>query len=84
MTWYLLAVSLLTAIITAYDKWAAKHRTTHRIPELTLFLLAIAGGSVAEFLAMLIIRHKTKHKRFMLGLPLIMIVQIVIFRAVFF
>ncbi len=83
MLWYLAVVSLLTAIITAYDKWAAKHRKTHRITELTLFFFAVLGGSAAEWITMLLIRHKTKHVSFMLGLPLILVIQIVILRAVF-
>ena len=75
---YFLAISLITNIVTVYDKKAAKKRPKHRIPEKILFLLAILGGSVAEFLTMLKIRHKTKHKRFMIGLPIIMVLQVMI------
>ena len=65
---YILCISIVTILVTAYDKRAAKKYPGHRVPEKMLFLLAIAGGSVAEFLTMLKIRHKTKHKRFMIGL----------------
>ena len=75
---YFVAITLITAIITAYDKIAAKKLPRHRISEKTLFLLAIVGGSAGEYLTMLLIRYKTKHKRFMIGLPLIMVLQVVI------
>ena len=75
---YFAVISLVTAIVTVCDKKAAKSRPKHRVPEKILFLLAILGGSVAEYLTMLKIRHKTKHKRFMIGLPIIMALQVVI------
>ena len=79
---YFAVISLITIIVTAYDKKAAKKWTKHRIPEKILFLLAILGGSLAEYLTMLKIRHKTKHKRFMIGLPIIMVLQVVILRLI--
>ena len=75
---YFAVVSVITAIVTFYDKKAAKKWTKHRVPEKVLFFLAIIGGSLSEFLTMLKIRHKTKHKRFMIGLPIIMVLQVVI------
>lgn len=72
---YLIFISVLTAAVTVYDKKAAKKRPKHRVPENTLLLLAALGGSVAELFTMLKIRHKTKHKKFMIGLPVIMILQ---------
>lgn len=47
-----------------------------RIPETTLFLLAIIGGSVGAWAAMYVFRHKTKHKSFVLGIPIILALQI--------
>ena len=73
---YFLAVSLITALITAIDKFKAK-RGSFRISEATLFFLGAMGGALAEYLTMRLIRHKTLHKRFMIGLPLIIILQIV-------
>lgn len=73
---YFLAVSLITALITAIDKYKAK-RGSFRISEATLFTLAAIGGALAEYLTMRLIRHKTLHKRFMIGLPLIIILQTV-------
>ncbi len=72
---YLAIVSLLGVILTCYDKVSAKLKG-RRTREKTLFLVSIFGGSAAMYVTMLLIRHKTKHKRFMLGLPLIIALQI--------
>jgi len=69
-------ISLTACSVTVYDKIASKRLAQHRTPEKTLFLLAILGGSVAMYATMQLIRHKTQHKRFMIGIPLIMIAQI--------
>ncbi len=71
---YLAAISLAAVVMTVSDKSRAK-RHKRRIAEKTLFVTSILGGSAAMYLTMLAVRHKTKHKRFMIGLPLIMIVQ---------
>ena len=73
-----LGISALTAAITIGDKLAAKCGW-RRVPEQTLFLLALIGGAAAMYVTMLLIRHKTKHKRFMLGLPLIIAVHCAIY-----
>ena len=87
MAWIIAAVSLLAFGLTVYDKWAAKHRTKNRISERALLSVAGLGGSVAMLLIMLLIRHKTRHLKFMLGLPLMILAQIalilVIFQVVF-
>lgn len=75
---YLGIISLITIAVTAYDKKAAKKWPKHRVPEKILFLLAFIGGALAEYLTMLNIHHKTKHKSFMIGLPLIIVLQVVI------
>ena len=49
-----------------------------RIPEQTLFILVLLGGGIGMYFAMKVIRHKTRHKRFMIGIPLIIIFQIAI------
>ncbi len=71
---YFIIISIISCAVTISDKHRAKHGIW-RIPEKTLFLLALAGGSAAMYITMLIIRHKTKHMRFMLGLPFIFAVQ---------
>ena len=73
---YLAIISLISIIVCIYDKWAAKHATKHRTPEATLLLLSALGGSVAMLLTMLLIRHKTKHAKFMVGIPVILALQI--------
>ena len=72
---YLLCISLIAAVYTIADKIKAK-RGTWRVPEATLFLLSLLGGSVAMYITMHLIRHKTKHLRFMIGIPLIILLQI--------
>ena len=73
---YIAIISLISVIVCIYDKKVSrKNRVELRTPEKTLLLLSALGGSVAMFITMLIIRHKTKHVKFMLGIPLIMIAQ---------
>ena len=72
---YLAAISVISIIVTCYDKIAAKKFPGHRTREKTLFLISALGGSVAMFVTMQIIHHKTKHKSFMIGIPLIMLAQ---------
>ena len=72
---YIGAISLISVVVCIYDKIAAKKRPKHRTKEATLLGLSALGGSVAMFITMLLIRHKTKHAKFMIGIPLIMILQ---------
>lgn len=74
---YLFIISIVTVILTVYDKVAAKKRR-FRISEATLMLCGVFGGAVAEFVTMLLIRHKTRHIKFMLGLPLIITAHVAI------
>ena len=76
---YLAIISLVSAIVCIYDKLISKkNRVALRIPEKILFLLSALGGSVAMLATMLVIRHKTKHKRFMIGIPVIIVLQAVL------
>lgn len=81
---YLLIISVTAVIVTVYDKIAAKLLPRNRIPERVLLGIGIIGGATAEYLTMQLIRHKTKHKKFMTGLPLIMVMHIVIVAALLF
>jgi len=72
---YLAAISLVSIIVCIYDKIAAKKFTKHRTRESSLLILSALGGSIAMLLTMLLIRHKTKHAKFMVGIPLIIAVQ---------
>lgn len=77
---YIFIISIVTVVLTVYDKIAAKRRA-FRISEATLILCGIFGAALAELVTMLIIRHKTRHIKFMLGLPLIITAQIILLIA---
>ncbi len=72
---YLAIISIISVIVCIYDKVAAKVAKKHRAREAMLFVLSALGGSVAMFITMLLIRHKTKHLKFMIGIPAIMVIQ---------
>ena len=74
---YLIVISLLAVFLTIRDKHAAK-RQRWRVKERTLLLVSALGGSAAMLLAMLTIRHKTKHSKFMIGIPVILTMQIAV------
>jgi len=71
---YLLAVSFVSATVCVYDKIAAK-KGLRRIKESSLMSLSFLGGSAAMYITMRIIHHKTRHNKFMLGIPLMIILQ---------
>lgn len=73
---YLFIVNALGFLLMLVDKYKAK-KNLWRIPEATLMGIAAIGGSLGCFLGMQLIRHKTKHLKFMLGLPLLLALQIV-------
>ena len=81
---YLCVISLVSIIVCCYDKIAAKHNPKHRTREATLLWLSAFGGSVAMFITMKLIRHKTKHKTFMIGITVIIILQIAIIFCIYF
>lgn len=73
---YVAAISLISIIVCIYDKVISKReRVELRIPEKTLLILSALGGSVAMFLTMQITHHKTKHAKFMIGIPVIILIQ---------
>ena len=72
----LLALNLLTFIIYGIDKLKAKN-AKWRISEATLILLAVIGGSIGAWLGLQVWRHKTQHKKFYIGIPVIIILQVV-------
>ena len=74
---YLLIINLISVIVTIYDKICAVKRRW-RVKESTLLLLSFLGGSIGMYITMLLIRHKTRHLKFMLGIPIILIFQLVI------
>ena len=72
---YLIGINVVAFLVYGLDKWKAK-RDAWRISETTLLLLAAAGGSVGALLGMQIFRHKTKHVKFTVGVPAILLVQV--------
>lgn len=75
---YLIIMNIVGLTVMWLDKRkAVRHKW--RIPEKTLFLISIAGGSIGTWSGMYIFRHKTKHWYFVIGMPLILILQIVAF-----
>ena len=79
---YLVIVNFLSVLVTLRDKTAAKKRE-FRIPENALMFLSVMGGSVAVYLTMITIRHKTRHVKFMLGIPIIILLQAASFVGVY-
>lgn len=77
VVFWLAAANLLGMILMGADKSRAK-RGAWRIPEKTFFLLAVLGGSVGCWLGMYLFHHKTRHGYFVVGMPLILIAQILI------
>lgn len=73
---YLLIINAAGFLLMLIDKFKAK-KNLWRIPESTLFTVACLGGSLGCIAGMYTVRHKTKHRKFTLGMPLILAVQIV-------
>lgn len=80
---YLLIINILTFLIMAIDKYKAK-RARRRIPEKTLFTLVFLGGGIGGIIAMYTIRHKNKKVRFVIGFPLILIIEIIASLCIYF
>ncbi len=74
---YLVAINVVTFVVYGIDKRKAVH-SKWRIPEATLLLLAALGGSIGAWLGMRVWHHKTLHKKFRYGVPLIIVLQLVI------
>lgn len=78
LTIYFVFINVLTFLLYGIDKWKAR-RGKWRIPEETLIWLVIVGGSIGALLGMYLFRHKTKHKKFTLGIPAIFLIQMGLF-----
>lgn len=80
---YLVIVNIVAFAMMGSDKEKAR-KGQWRIPEASLFLSAILGGSIGAILGMQVFRHKTKHWYFQLGMPAILILQILLCALFFF
>ncbi|WP_027410203.1 DUF1294 domain-containing protein [Anoxybacteroides tepidamans] len=75
MGWYIVFINIISFLTMAIDKHKAKHRKW-RISERTIWLLALAGGAVGATAGMYSFRHKTKHRVFRYGLPMLAVIDI--------
>lgn len=73
---YLLIINVVALIAYAVDKFKAQHNRW-RIPEATLIIMAFLGGALGAFLGMYLFRHKTKHWKFRILVPLALVLWIV-------
>lgn len=74
---YLLGINFLSFLLMQKDKHAARSRKW-RVPENTLFFLAFIGGSLGILAGMHSFRHKTKHVKFTVGIPVLLILNVII------
>lgn len=73
---YLILINALGMILMLADKHRAR-KNRWRIPEATLLLTALLGGSIGSLMGMYTVRHKTRHLKFTVGIPVILALQIV-------
>ena len=78
---YFIGINLIGFALMGIDKYKAKKRA-FRIPEATLFIVAIIGGSIGSIIGMYAFRHKTRHRSFVYGMPFILILQIALIAAI--
>ena len=81
--YYLVAINIVAFFVYGIDKLKAK-KNRWRIPEATLLSLAVIGGSIGALLGMKVWHHKTMHKKFSIGIPLILFIQILFLNYLFF
>ena len=72
---YLLAVNITSFLLYGIDKYKAK-KGRWRISEATLLMMAVIGGSIGAWAGMRLWHHKTMHKKFKYGIPIIIIIQV--------
>lgn len=77
LLFYLLIINAASFILMLVDKIKAR-KNLWRIPERTLILTAVAGGSIGSLAGMYLFRHKTLHPKFTIGIPVILALQVVL------
>lgn len=75
ITGYFIAVNMIGFALMGIDKWKAR-KGAFRIPESTLFIIALIGGSIGSIAGMYTFRHKTRHWYFVYGMPAILFLQL--------
>ena len=73
--YYLFVINTLTFLLYGIDKYKAK-KNQWRTSEATLLMMAVFGGSIGAWIGMRLWHHKTKHKKFKYGIPVIIIIQV--------
>ncbi len=84
MILYIAVISVIAVILTVYDKAVSVDKRKRRVPEKVLMTVGALGGATAMYLTMQAIRHKTKHIKFMAGLPVCIAVHLILILLVFF
>ena len=82
LIYYLMVINIVTFLVYGIDKIKAK-QGSWRISEATLLIFAVIGGSIGAMLGMKVWHHKTMHKKFKYGLPLILLGQIALIYLIF-
>lgn len=80
LIWYLSVINFITWVVYGLDKGRAR-AGKWRIPEKTLLLLALAGGSAGALAGMLLFRHKTRKAKFFVGVPVMFVAHCVLVAA---
>lgn len=76
---YIIAITLTSILATIYDKIAAKRNPKNRVKESNLLMLGAVGGALPMMLTMMLIQHKTRKPKFMLGLPAMIFFHVALF-----
>ncbi len=71
---YFIIISIVAVAVTAYDKSAAWKRAW-RVPERTLLIIGVIGGALFMYITMKLIHHKTRHAKFMMPLPILIVIH---------
>ena len=79
---YFVIINIIGFALMGIDKRRAR-KSAFRVPEATLFAIAAIGGSLGSTIGMFFFRHKTKHWYFKFGMPLIFLIQVIIFVVIF-
>ncbi|MBQ9990529.1 MAG: DUF1294 domain-containing protein [Lachnospiraceae bacterium] len=77
LVFYLMLMNLLGLLSMLIDKKKARKRA-FRIPESTLFMIAILGGSLGSLIGVHLFHHKTRHRSFTIGLPVLLVLQLLL------
>ena len=77
MIYYLITINVLSFIVMGIDKHNAINNK-YRVSEKSLFILSIFGGAIGTLIAMFVFRHKIRKKTFIIGIPLIIIIELYI------